>query len=419
VIKATSVLLAVGTTMLLARSLGPSGYGTYAFVMALVTLAGFPVQTGLPTLVVRETARAQARGDAHEMRSLWRWTTGAGVGLGALGGVAFVAAVFAGAVDPGSPVGATVAWGVPLLAVLALGNLRGAALRGLDRVIAGQLPELIVRPAGFLAVATLCLLVAPASFAPPWAMAAHLAGAVLAFAAGILLLAGTAPPETAPGRPPAYRTRAWLASALPLALIAGLQLVSANTDIVMLGFFAPRDDVGVYRVAVQGSSLVAFGLYAVNMVASPRMARAHQEGDDESLQRLATHAARVALVAAVPAVAVLGAFGGPILGLVFGDDFRRGAAVLFVLALGQLVNAAFGSVGTLLKMTGHERDVAAGAGVAALVNVTLNLVLIPLLGMMGAALATVVTFLTWNGLLWRAVRRRLGIGSTALGWSDG
>ena len=100
---------------------------------------------------------------------------------------------------------------------------------------------------------------------------------------------------------------------------------------------------------------------------------------------------------------------------VFGAAYGGSGAALGILAIGQLCDAAFGSVVFLLNMTGHERDTVRGLSIGVVVNALLNLALIPLFGINGAAAATALTLLIWNVLLWRAVRRRLGIDSTALG----
>jgi O-antigen/teichoic acid export membrane protein len=71
------------------------------------------------------------------------------------------------------------------------------------------------------------------------------------------------------------------------------------------------------------------------------------------------------------------------------------------------------SVGFLLNMTGHEQDTARGMTIAAVSNVVLNLLLVPLWGLTGAALASAITLTAWNVLLWLAVRRRLKINSMA------
>jgi O-antigen/teichoic acid export membrane protein len=70
-------------------------------------------------------------------------------------------------------------------------------------------------------------------------------------------------------------------------------------------------------------------------------------------------------------------------------------------------------VGLLLNMSGHEKDTVVGSGIAVVVNLVLNLALIPAWGMTGAAAATTLSLVTWNLILIGRVRHRLGISSVA------
>ena len=99
----------------------------------------------------------------------------------------------------------------------------------------------------------------------------------------------------------------------------------------------------------------------------------------------------------------------------FGQEFVSGSPALIILSGAQLVNAAAGSVGLTLMMTGHERSTAYGLFVSAVVNVVLNAVLIPQFGVVGAAVATATSTILWNVLLIIEVYRKLGIDSTAFG----
>ena len=80
----------------------------------------------------------------------------------------------------------------------------------------------------------------------------------------------------------------------------------------------------------------------------------------------------------------------------FGDTFKGGATALVVLTLGQLVNAATGSVGYILQMTGKHQLLTLIVATAAAVNLGLNYMLIPAMGMDGAALASLVAMAVLN-----------------------
>jgi len=63
-------------------------------------------------------------------------------------------------------------------------------------------------------------------------------------------------------------------------------------------------------------------------------------------------------------------------------------------------------------MTGYEKDTALGLAISAVLNVLLNLILIPKFSMAGAAAATSISMIVWNLLLWCLVWKRLGIDSS-------
>ena len=73
-IKLLSTAMALVLASVLARLSGPEGFGIYSFVLALVTILAIPAQLGLPNLMVRETAKAQAAERWDTMKGLWRWS---------------------------------------------------------------------------------------------------------------------------------------------------------------------------------------------------------------------------------------------------------------------------------------------------------------------------------------------------------
>ena len=73
-INITHNLLTLALTIVLARMLGPGGYGIYAYIYALISLLSVPAQFGLPPLIVRETARGQANMEWGLVRGVARWS---------------------------------------------------------------------------------------------------------------------------------------------------------------------------------------------------------------------------------------------------------------------------------------------------------------------------------------------------------
>ncbi|XSG86305.1 MAG: flippase [Methylohalobius sp. ZOD2] len=411
-VKITGALLGFALTVVLARLLGPSEYGIYAWVMALVALLSVPVQLGLPTLLIREVARAQQQRDWGCLRGILRWSVLLASAMALLVGVAFLAGMemFSSSLEGR---GRALLWGIPLLPLLAWNGLATSALIGLRRVVLGQLPDNVLHPTALIGFMTAAWLFWPAfDWDAVSLMSLTVLSSVLTLSIASGLLRWKLPPESTTAVP-VYRGRLWLTSLGPLALATGLYLVNSRTDMVMLGFFTTDDQVGIYRVATQMAIVVVFVLQVVNRVVAPHLARLHAAGDIDRLQRLVTRSAQITLLGAIPVASVFIAFGSVLLERIFGAAFVAGHEALIILVVAQLVNAGMGSVGLLLNMTGHERDTAKGVAVSTFLNVPLNFLLIPSFGITGAALATAISLVVWNIILWYAVRKRLGLNSTA------
>jgi O-antigen/teichoic acid export membrane protein len=411
-LKMASAGLGFLSTVLLARLLEPAGYGVYAYIYAWINVLSVLTQFGLPTLVVRETARGMAQGRPDLVQGVWRWA-GRITGLLSLA-LAGIGAVLAWLLQDsfGGERLSTFAWAILLVPLVALGNLRGAALRGLQRVVAGQMPEFLIQPGLLVLFLGGAAWLLGRSLSAAEAMALNVAAAALAFGFGAWMLRRATPSSVRIARPE-YESRAWWLSAWPLAFLGGMSLINNQASTIILGFFVPDAAIGIYRVAAQMSVLASFGLQAVNMVVAPRFAALYAKGDMVRLQRLVTVSARVVLAINVGITLGYILLGRLFLRLVFGSAYLGAYIPLLILLVGQAVNSAAGSVGMLLNMTRHERDTARGLAVSAILNLMLNLLLVPALGIIGAAVATALSLITWNVLLWWAVRRRLGINSLA------
>ena len=409
--RVSEVLLGFVVVVFFARLLGPAGYGVYAFVFALMSLAAMPARAGLPPLIVRETARGQRSGDWPAVRGIWRWANGVALSLSLLIAAGGLLGLWLGWAR-GEALRETLAWGLGLVPLLALAGIRSASLRGLRHVFAGVFPEQVLRP-GLLAVALLVVLTwSGKDISPADAMGLTVAAALVAFVVGAWLLRRYRPNEVT-GAVPRYQHGAWMAAAWPMALTQGFQQLNRHADVLLLGLLAATVDVGVYRVAAQGALLVSLGLTALNMVAAPFAARLHVDAERHKLQKLVRRTAQAALAFALPATLLFVAFGDWLLVTLFGAEFRGAYWPLVVLAIGQLVNAWFGPTGMLLNMTGFEREVTRAVAVAAGMNVVLNLLLIPPFGVVGAAIATSASLVFWNVWLWLVARWRLGVNCSA------
>ncbi|MEY4717981.1 MAG: hypothetical protein RL563_599, partial [Pseudomonadota bacterium] len=258
-----SILIKIANTglnfllaVLLARALGPEGYGLYAYVFSVIMVLAVPAEMGLPQLVVRETAKAQSASNWGLMRGLWRWA-GWIAGLTSVM-LAVLSLTAIGWVKPDfNPVQLDAFMlGLVLVPLVALGNLRGAALRGLRKTILGQLPELLLQPGSFLLMILGVMFVYPERLTPAGVMGINALAAGMAFLIGAVLLWRVKPSGLQRSRP-RYEKRAWFAAVLPLAFVSGMQLINNHTAILLLGYFKSPAEVGIFKVVSSCSGLVA------------------------------------------------------------------------------------------------------------------------------------------------------------------
>lgn len=199
-----------------------------------------------------------------------------------------------------------------------------------------------------------------------------------------------------------------LAISLPMLLTATMTFVIGQTGVIMLGIFRPEAEVGYYSVAVRLASLTSFILSAINTMAAPKFAELYHGNKMDELFHIAKKSTKLIFWTTIPILFFLILFGKPALSLLFGPDFMVAYWAMFFLALGQLVNSISGSTGIFMNMTGHQIVFRNVMFMAAVINVILNLILIPGLGIYGAALAGMSSLIFWNVYLLIYIKMKYG-----------
>lgn len=406
-LKVVFYVIAFLTSILLARTLGPSGFGAYAYAMAWVVLLGIPATIGMDRLLVRDVAAYAERSSWAEMRGLIRRSNQSATVLSLLlaAAAALVCWLLRGHLSPG--ILRTLWVSLGLIPVLTLMRLRQSTLQGLHRVVTGQFPELLVMPLTFVGLVGAALLLSAGPLTAPLVMGMQVAAGCVALLVGTVLVM-RALPASARGVPPVYETATWMRSAWPLFLVAAMNVVNERVATILLGALRDAESVGVFSVVQRGSELIAFFFLAVGPALAPTIASLSTRGDALQLQQIVVRSARATLVLSLPVGLLLIGFGDRFL-LLYGPDFASGRIALAILCVGQLVNVALGPVSLLLLMSGHERDAAWSLGVTALIAAGLNAALIPGWGVTGAATATAATVILRSLLLTYLVARRLGV----------
>jgi O-antigen/teichoic acid export membrane protein len=405
VLQVAGAGLAYLLQLLFARWMGPSEFGEYTYLIGWSTIAAVLTGLGLATAVLRFVPAYAAEDDWQRLRGLLRMSM-----LGtciASGGVAIAGTAIVAALHSSHVVGnwnALIAlWMIPLFSIM---TVQQEAARAFRRIGLAYAPSLVLRP--------LLAIVGAGAYV---ALGGQLESTIaLAVTLGAMALAVCAqafdfwrrledPVRVAP---PRYETRRWLRTALPLLLVASFVVILLQTDVVMVGAIMGHRAAGLYGAAAKTASLVGLVLIAVSAIAAPVFSSLFVQGRHDDLQRLVATLAHWIFWPSLLISLFLAVFAKPVLGL-FGAQFASASSVLVILLVGQVINAGAGSVGWLLLVTGNQDQAAWAYGWSAAVHVALLAIMIPLLGIDGAALATTVSYSLWNVWLHSLVVRRLNV----------
>lgn len=389
-IQVTNRVIILMLSIVLARSLGADGYGTYAYAFAIMGLLLVVAEAGIPMLLMRETAASDGNRE-------WGLLRGALIrGKQYVSIISVIVSVFGLSTlwllgdQLSKELFQTIFLMLILVPVMAVVKTIAHIIRGLRYAVVGMTIDMLLHPVLVLIIVSFLFIVEPKLRDPQYAMAAQVTAAVIVLIVSIQLL-NRYLPENVRTCSPEFQNIKWFKSSIPFLAIGAVGLIYYKTDILMLGWFHPPSEVGVYQVAVQGSMLVAFPVHAIGNVIAPLFARLSGQGDIWKLQDVTRAAARIVVLFSLPIVAVFVLFGGALAALVFGDDFESAHMPLAILALGQLGMTFFGFAGFLLNMTGNERCAAKILIISASMNVVLNIALVPPYGVVGAAIATAIS----------------------------
>ena len=411
-----SMLLSVANSVLLGRMLGPGGYGIYSFALLAVGVLTSPFWYGMSTLLTRETGQIMAAGTRRDMAALLRWSYGLIVCVA-------VAEIVAGALllraladrlgTTWSGVGAVM---LPLIILLIVMQLNATVLRAVGGLVRSQFCDLILRPGLVLVIlmGTLVVLGSSSITARAGLVAQGFAVAIASCVSAIWIGRGwrDVPLERPPQAVSAPLGNRWPSLMTFLAFGTGLTLYS-SIDSLLLSALDGHAALGVYRIALVATQMIAGFIAAINTITLPSISRLHAEGDRGRLQRLVTWSARVTLALVAVPVLVLTVLATPLLRFGFGDAFAVGGPALAITALSQLAATAAGPATSVLNFGGHEQAALYCLLIGAITNGLLCLAFIPSFGITGAALAAAAGTIVMNALLSWTTHRLTGLNCTA------
>ncbi len=368
-----------------ARLLGADVLGVYVLawtvVMAVSILTTFGIEGGF----VRYISMYRGRGEEGRARSVFRF----GMRFGALAGAAGTVAIIltrgfvANALFKEPRLESALLVIAFAMLPYTLARLMSAALRALKdmrRSIIGlelglRVPRLVIFLALFLLGYRLGGIVAAAAVA--CGVSAVLTAAFLRRSGPFLLRgAGEGVPR---GR--------FLGYSAQMLAETGTAFVMLQSGRLALGYYLPSADVGIFNVVVLLASLATLFTFSWNAIFSPIIADVYHRGGVDLMRSLLDTITRWVVLLTLPVFAWLLVSGEGVLSI-FGEEFVVGYGALVVLAGAQVVDSTAGQVSSCLAMTNFQRFNVYNILAMAIVSAVLNVLLVPRMGLLGAAIAT-------------------------------
>ena len=178
----------------------------------------------------------------------------------------------------------------------------------------------------------------------------------------------------------------------PLMFVTILQTLMHWMDILMLGYFTNPLTVGLYHPAARTAGLLQALLLSFLSIYAPLAAQFHSQGDKVKLSNTYQLVNRWLLIFAIPISAVFILFPEKVLSL-FGSQYLESSQVLVLLTIATFTQAILGAAGPTLSMSGHTKLVLFNSIGTFILNFGLNIWLIPIYGILGAAIATLTSLI--------------------------
>jgi O-antigen/teichoic acid export membrane protein len=178
-----------------------------------------------------------------------------------------------------------------------------------------------------------------------------------------------------------------------LFLTSGGWLVFSYADTVMINYFMSNSDVGVYRITLQFATVATFTSQAILPTLLPKVSRWGKIGEIALIKESLSRAFSYSMILAVPVLAGGILLGDRLLYFFYGAEFAKGYTTLILLLIVQLVNVFNSCFVTYLNALDRQKDSFKATSAAAAANIVLNLILIPIMGIMGAAVATLLSMI--------------------------
>jgi len=380
--------------ILLARVLGAEGYGSYTLGYGLAMIGSKISMLGLSSGIVRFASLYKGTGDINRVKgtlsSAFMISTLSSI---AAGGLLFLFSGYLSRVF-NMPELVNVlkifAFAFPFYVITLMAGNAARAFQAIKYEVA---VTNICRPLANVVIVSIVFLLGFRLFG---AVYGFLISSAISAAYGLYLLKRIFP-DIVSELKPSYEFRKLLRFSLPVLFVGFSYVLLNQTDRIMLGYFKASKDLGIYSAAAIISQQAGLITYSFSCIFCPIISDLYNRNEFRQLEKLYKTVTRWIVSLNLVLLLLLILFSKKIMGI-FGSEFISGWLVLVILSSVHLVGYSTGGAlaGHVLQMSGKQDIEFINAMVMLIINVALNFWLIPIYGILGAAVATGVSYAVIN-----------------------
>lgn len=389
-------------TVLITRSIGASGAGIFFTGLSLATVASILFRFGTDGAALKYIAREHGLDNFELARSYFLF----GLTVSIIGGLLGTLLLYLGVWTGIRYYGLDADYGTYLAAFsfsllpLSIMALMSESLKATDRV------SMSVIVSGLINFVVAGILLSPmrSIFGNVGVSIAYLSGLVAAITMAAVHLRHYL--RMGPILP--VRTLDYVRSLRHFWLISIFnRAIGPYAPLLLLSLLSTVEQVGLFGTAFRVAMVLSLFLAAANAVLSPRISQLYYRGELTKLCILTRRFAFFQNIFVVPLLVTMVVSREQLMGL-FGPEFVSGATAFTILAIGQVFNSLTGSVGNILVMTGHEREMWFSSVFGTVLMLLASILLVPSFAATGAAFATAFGVIATNTSALLFVRLRLG-----------
>ncbi len=406
VIKVLGMLLGLGVTLIISKKYGAEGIGLYNLSVRTISLMTIISTLGIGTSILRYIGQFNQKGSEGKLKLLFRHSVQLVLPFSVILGISLFLASDLIANELFHNIKYTkllriLSITIPFMVIL---NISVQFIRGLKSIKISETLRSLTRP-----IINITLLISIGLFIH------HYLLPVFTFAVALIITTIFSVcyiyiklHNIQKTSQISFTKNELLKTSFPMLIIAIFTFLQTNISIYFLEAYTSTDQVGIFSVSLRLASLITLVLLAVNTIAAPKFSELYWANNHRELQKVIFFSTKLIFIfSSIIAITII-LLANTTLNL-FGEIFTQGKVVLIILCIGSIINSFTGSVQLLLNMTGLQNTLRNIILLIFPVNIFLSITLIPMYGIIGAALVSTIVISLVNIICVITVYKKLSL----------